>query len=64
MYHDFKVTLRWYADSKEWRIYTDAGQYTSFKSIDEIPKKLSSLLIAASEANLRMAGLVKNATGE
>lgn len=41
---DFKLTLHWFAREKEWRLYTEAGVYRSFKDLGQL-EEATRLLI-------------------
>jgi hypothetical protein len=44
-FHNITLKLMYFAgDNPEWQIYTDSGQYTNVKGIDEIPRGVKSLL--------------------
>lgn len=61
-YHNITLKLMWFADNKEWRIYSDAGQYTCCKELKDLPQKVAELLRYSAEATLRRVNSVGDPT--
>jgi len=47
---DFKLTLHYFAKDREWRVYTESGEYCIANSVREVSNAVASMLVSTGDS--------------